>query len=126
MLGPLSRWMVFEDPPAHTRLRSLVAPAFTARGVAALAGRVRELTDELLDAFVQERHDDLLHHLAVPLPAIVIAELLGVPPARRVHARTAQAGPWRRSLRPFVRSSAAMITRACKRCAFIFRYGRCG
>lgn len=83
VLGPLSRWMVFEDPPAHTRLRSLVAPAFTARGVAALAERIRATTDELLDAFVRERHEDLLHHLAVPLPAIVIAELLGVPPSRR-------------------------------------------
>lgn len=83
VLGPLSRWMVFEDPPAHTRLRSLVAPAFTARGVAALADRTRALTEELLDTFAHERHGDLLHHLAVPLPAIVIAELLGVPPARR-------------------------------------------
>lgn len=83
VLVPLSRWMVFEDPPAHARLRSLVAPAFTSAALSRLATRSETIVDDLLDAFIAEGHEDLLQHVASPLPAIVIAELLGVPPSAR-------------------------------------------
>lgn len=67
------------DPPDHTRLRRLVAKAFTPRRVAEFAPRVQELTDQLIDAFAQKGEADLIHEFAFPLPIYAICELLGVP-----------------------------------------------
>jgi cytochrome P450 len=67
------------DPPLHRKLRRLVSQAFTPRVVAALAPRIREVTDELLDAIGGAEELDLVAELAYPLPVIVIAELLGLP-----------------------------------------------
>jgi hypothetical protein len=75
--------MLFLDPPAHTRLRGLVNKAFTARAVEALAPRIQEIVDELLDAVEGEPEFDLIASFAAPLPTIVIAEMLGVDPADR-------------------------------------------
>jgi cytochrome P450 len=72
------RSMLVMDPPDHTRVRKLVNKAFTPRRIAALRERVVAIVDELL-APVRERMD-VIDALAAPLPAIVIAELLGVPP----------------------------------------------
>ncbi len=74
--------MLTLDPPDHTRLRKLVASAFTPRRVKSLREKVQAITDELLDkAELEGRNDpvDLMTALAKPLPTIVIAELLGVP-----------------------------------------------
>ncbi|MBB1242006.1 cytochrome P450 [Streptomyces durbertensis] len=70
------------DPPVHRRLRSLVSQAFTPRTVAALEPRVVELAGQLLDE-VEGSEFDLVGDFAYPLPVIVIAELLGVPPEDR-------------------------------------------
>jgi pimeloyl-[acyl-carrier protein] synthase len=77
-------WLVFLDPPVHTRLRSLVATAFTPRRIERLRQRIVELTDELLDAMSEGADDgdgvvDVIEAIAYPLPIIVICELLGVP-----------------------------------------------
>ena len=71
------------DPPDHTRLRSLVVKAFTPRAVAQLAPSIQETCDELLDDVEETTRFDLIETLAFPLPVIVIAEMLGVPPADR-------------------------------------------
>jgi cytochrome P450 len=71
--------MLFRDPPDHTRLRALVAKAFTPRRVDALAGRIEQLTDELLEEPARRGHLELMGEFAYPLPARVICELLGVP-----------------------------------------------
>ncbi|MFF4713316.1 cytochrome P450 [Streptomyces eurythermus] len=71
--------MLRSDPPDHTRLRRLVAKAFTARRVAGLRPRVQEITDRLLDAVVPAGRADLVAEFALPLPVTVIGELLGVP-----------------------------------------------
>ncbi len=76
-LNMLNETMLFRDAPDHTRLRSLVSKAFTARRVEALAPRIQEIVDELLDD-APERFD-LMSEFAYPLPARVICELLGVP-----------------------------------------------
>ena len=73
------RTMLDLDPPDHTRLRSLVSKAFTPRSVAALAPRIQQIVDELLDAVASEEQIDLIRDFAFPLPIIVIAEMLGVP-----------------------------------------------
>ncbi|WP_433687856.1 cytochrome P450 [Micromonospora carbonacea] len=70
------------DPPDHTRLRRLVARAFTARRVEELRPRTRQVADELVDNLLAVGPPaDLVEHLATPLPIRVICDLLGVPVA---------------------------------------------
>ncbi len=84
--GVLEDWMVFKDPPDHTRLRRLLNRAFTPRAVSAMRPRVVELADELLDgALARGGAVDLVGDYAYPLTASVIAEMLGVP--REDHPR---------------------------------------
>ena len=75
--------LVNTDPPRHRQLRSLVSQAFTPRSVEALAPRISELTNELLDPVIAAGTTDLIDQLAYPLPVIVIAELMGIPAADR-------------------------------------------
>lgn len=73
------------DGPAHTRLRRMVAPAFTARRVAMLRPRLEEITEAILDEVEAAGPGpvDLLETFAYPLPLTVICELVGVPEADR-------------------------------------------
>ncbi|WP_409180786.1 cytochrome P450 [Amycolatopsis sp. VS8301801F10] len=106
--------MLNSDPPKHTRLRKLVAKAFTARAVAGLRPRIQELAEELVDALAErlaggEPSVDLIDALAFPLPMKVICEILGVPEDRRAafrkwsHAVLSPASP-----AEFVTASAEM------------------
>ncbi len=83
--GPFSQapTMLTSDPPEHTRLRRLVSKAFTPRAVENLRPRIREIVDELLDNVSGRSEFDLVEEIAYPLPVIVIAEMLGVPPEDR-------------------------------------------
>ena len=85
----LDRHLLAVDPPDHTRLRRLVTREFTARRVAALEPRVREITTGLLDAMLAHpgRRADLVAALSFPLPMTVICELLGVPELDREQFR---------------------------------------
>ncbi len=74
-------WMIFTDPPRHTKLRALILRAFTPRVVAGLEPRIRELSRRLLDQTVERGEMDLAAEYAVPLPVLVIAEMLGIPAA---------------------------------------------
>jgi cytochrome P450 len=74
------RSMLIMDPPDHTRVRKLVNKAFTPKRIAALRGHIEALVRTLLDEAAARGRFDVIHDLAEPLPAIVIAELLGVPP----------------------------------------------
>ncbi len=73
------RSMLIMDPPDHTRVRKLVNQAFTPKRVAALRGHIEAIVRELVDEAQAKGSFDLIHDVAEPLPAIVIAELLGVP-----------------------------------------------
>lgn len=75
------------DPPDHTRLRALANPAFHPRSMAKVRPRVQAIVDELLDAAADAGEMDVVADLAFPLPAIVIAEMLGVPPGDRTQFR---------------------------------------
>jgi len=75
--------MLASDPPQHTRLRKLVTGAFTTGAVARLRPFIARVTDDLLDQWPADEQVDLIADLAVPLPVIVICELLGVPEADR-------------------------------------------
>lgn len=88
----LSASMISSDPPRHRRLRNLVTQAFTPRAVALLEPRISAIVTELLDQIDSRgAHDaaqvDFIEEFAVPLPVIVIAEMLGVPAERRADFR---------------------------------------
>ncbi len=74
------RWSLLAiDPPEHTQMRGLVNRAFLSRRIELLRPRIRELADDLIDGFADAGTVDLLPHYAAPLPAIVIAEMIGLP-----------------------------------------------
>ena len=74
-------WMLFNDPPKHTRLRRLVNGAFKPPVIAALRDRITALTDELLGALPQQGELELMAGFAQQLPVRVICDVLGLPPA---------------------------------------------
>jgi len=82
-LSPIARVMVhqmlFLDPPQHSRVRGLAAVAFTPRRVERLRDHIAKITDSLLDAVSSRGGMEVMEDLANPLPAIVTAEMLGVP-----------------------------------------------
>ncbi|MFC6066811.1 cytochrome P450 family protein [Streptomyces ochraceiscleroticus] len=88
--GQLLSNMLQSDPPRHTRLRKLVARAFTGGAVEALRPTVQRITDGLIDDMLAKSPDgraDLVDALAYPLPMTVICELLGVPDLDRERFR---------------------------------------
>ena len=88
-LRPLSRSIHLLDPPNHTRLRKLVQPSFTGRGMQALRGNIQQIADDLLDKAERDaaergeatpdRWMDLIKTLAYPFPITVISDMLGIP-----------------------------------------------
>lgn len=71
--------LVFNDPPLHTRVRSLLMPAFTPRALKALEPKLVALVDRLLDAMVEKGEADLIDDLASAVPVQVIGDLLAIP-----------------------------------------------
>jgi pimeloyl-[acyl-carrier protein] synthase len=82
-LAPLAQMMVrqmlFLDPPDHARVRGLASKAFTPRRVEALRAHIQHITDSLLDTVRDQGQMDVIADLGYPLPAIVTAEMLGIP-----------------------------------------------
>ena len=77
MLAVINTHMLNMDPPDHTRLRRLVSSTFTQKRVRGLAPRIETMANDLLEDLGGEA--DLIHDYALPIPVMVIAELLGVP-----------------------------------------------
>jgi cytochrome P450 len=75
--------IIYMDPPAHVRYRRLVSKAFTPRMVKTLEPSIRTLARQTVDAIVPGAPLDFVEHVAVPLPMLVIAEMLGIPAADR-------------------------------------------
>ncbi len=85
-VGPDKRYglsMISNDPPLHTRLRKLVARAFTPRQIASYAPWIQAIIDDLLDAVIAKGSFELVDDLAIPLPVTVISFILGVEPEYR-------------------------------------------
>jgi len=77
LLQGLGDWAVFTDPPKHTRLRGVMNTAFTSRAIESREPVIQNLVDRLLDAIVPVGRTDLIADFAYPLPAAVIAGMLG-------------------------------------------------
>lgn len=76
---PELQTMVMMDPPRHTKMRALLAKAFTMKMVNAQAAGIAAITNELLDAVLDKGEIDLAQDLAFPLPAGIIGGMLGLP-----------------------------------------------
>ena len=120
--GPaFSRHMLNVDPPDHTRLRRLVAGAFTPQRVAALAPAIERLANALLDDLEATANDgavDLVEGFAHPLPFRVICELLGVPNDERAALHQAfrvLLQPWHGSPPPEAVAASDAVVDALKR-----------
>ncbi len=84
----LSRWLVYLDPPDHTRLRLLYQQAaFTPRQLAAWRPKVQAIVDDLLGQIAVGTPVDFVQAFAFPLPVLVISEILGFPPEDRERVR---------------------------------------
>src|SRR6476469_1379096 len=75
--------LVFNDPPYHSRIRKLLAPAFTPRALKALQPRIEALVDRLLDRAATRDSIDLIGDFAAAIPLQLIGEMLGVPDNER-------------------------------------------
>jgi len=102
LLATLGDWMVFNDPPRHTRLRALAGKAFTPRIGEALVPRIQAIIDDLIDNVAETGRMDLIRDFAYPLPVLVIAHLLGVPKADQDRFKR-----WSDELATFVGSAQA-------------------
>ena len=78
--------LVFNDPPYHTRVRKLLAPAFTPRALRALQTRIEALVDRLLAA-AERGEIDLIADFAAAIPIQLIGDMLGIPPGERAPLR---------------------------------------
>ena len=76
-------WLIFQDPPVHTKLRGLIMRTFTPRAISGLEPRVIRLANELLDRPVERGTMDVAREYSIPLPITVISEMLGIPVADR-------------------------------------------
>ena len=79
--------MLFMDAPAHTRLRGLASAAFTPQRVAALRSHIQDIAESLIDKVQDRGRMDIIADFAAPLPAIVTAEMLGVPTEDHVNLK---------------------------------------
>ena len=75
----IGRWMLFRDPPTHTRLRGAVTRAFTARRVEEMKPRIEASVDALIDRVEAEGRMDVIADFARPVPSIVICDMVGIP-----------------------------------------------
>jgi len=74
----LNLWLVFHNPPVHTRLRKLLNQAFAPEAIAALRPNIENIVTILLDELPDEGEIDFVQSFAMPLPALVILDMLGV------------------------------------------------
>ncbi len=79
ILTNLSNWVVFQDPPEHTRLRRLISKSFTPRSINALEPKIEAIVSNLLDKAMKNDTFNLVDEFSFQLPAMVICELLGMP-----------------------------------------------
>jgi cytochrome P450 len=79
----ISAWPAHHDPPGHTRLRDLIKRAFTPRAVERMRPRIHDIVDQMLRAVEGQGRMDVIRDIAYPLPATVIAEMIGVPAGDR-------------------------------------------
>ncbi len=99
--------LVQSDPPNHTRLRKLIGGAFTPRIIAEMKTLVQQIVANLIEQFQDDEEVELIHQFAFPLPAVVIAGVLGVPAEERDVFRK-----WSSDVQRFLGSGQAVFSYA--------------
>ncbi|HCF26122.1 MAG TPA: cytochrome P450 [Cyanobacteria bacterium UBA11049] len=79
LVQAIDNWLIFLDPPKHTRLRGLVSKAFSAATVKSLRSQIQHIADELIGNVRYQGFMDVISDYACPLPCNVIAAILGIP-----------------------------------------------
>ena len=79
ILHNLNNWIVFQDPPAHTRLRRLISKSFTPRSITTFEPKIEKIVNDLLDEIGDKEKFDLVAEFSFRLPAAVMCDLLGIP-----------------------------------------------
>lgn len=87
IISTLNNWIVFQDPPAHTRLRKLVNKSFTPRAIEVFKPKLENIVNELVAKALTKNEFDFVSELSFKLPALVICELLGIPADRQNDVR---------------------------------------
>lgn len=87
IISTLNNWIVFQDPPNHTRLRKLVNKSFTPRSIEAFRPKLEALVDGLVTKAIAKKEFDFVSELSFKIPALVICELLGIPEERQDDVR---------------------------------------
>src|SRR4028118_1980793 len=82
-LALASNWMIEKDPPEHTRLRKLANQGFTTRAIESWRSIIQNTTDQLLDKVQNHGGMDVVSDLGVPLPGVILPEIMGVPETDR-------------------------------------------
>jgi pimeloyl-[acyl-carrier protein] synthase len=75
----IDKWLIFLDPPEHTRLRGLISKAFSSTSLKFLRPQIQKIADELIDKVRHRGSMDIISDFACPLPCNVIAAILGIP-----------------------------------------------
>ena len=83
ILHNLNNWIVFQDPPSHTRLRRLISKSFTPRSITAFEPKIEKIVNDLLDEIGDKEKFDLVSEFSFRLPAAVMCDLLGIPLERQ-------------------------------------------
>ncbi|WP_196813427.1 cytochrome P450 [Gordonia polyisoprenivorans] len=96
----LSLWMVFQDPPNHTRLRKYLTNVINPRMAATMAPAITEITDEILGELPTDTPFDFFREVGLRLPGYVVMDLLGVP-----RQRLAEVKQWSDEMMLFIGSS---------------------
>src|ERR1700692_2916934 len=92
----LSLWLIFMDPPEHTRLRKLLNKGFSQAAIEGLRPQVEAIVDRILKPLKRGSEVDIMREFANPVPVSVISEMMGVPEA--LHVRFAD---WSRAIAEF-------------------------
>lgn len=75
----ISKWLIFLNPPEHTRLRNLLSKAFSSASIKSLYPHIQQITDQLISKVRHQGYMDIITDFACPLPCNVICTILGVP-----------------------------------------------
>ena len=107
-----ARWLLFVDPPDHTRLRSAVSRTFTPKRIAEHEPRIRAIAEQLLADLAHDPNPDVIAGFASPLPVYAIADILGVPHDQfdMLHRASAEYASLLGILQPFAPDSIVAST----------------
>ncbi len=117
LIETLAQWVVLTDPPKHTEVRSVLMRGLSPRVLEGMRPRIQKAVDELLEPVTGADTFDFVEKVALPLPAVVIADLLGVPPSERHRFRTCS-----RDLAELIGSAARTAAMAARAQASILEF----